>query len=92
MLMGWTNPCKTRGRIRNLVGCSPKVRSIRGACPKTFMVLPAAAVPTDNWGTGSSWSCQIPRAAMVFGEMTLANVFPLSMYAAVRIGPIFTGT
>ena len=56
------------------------------------MVFPAAAVPTVSWGTGSNWSARMPRADIVAGEMTLANVFPLSMYAAVLTSPIFTGT
>ena len=29
-LTGWTSPCSTRGRMRNLAGCSPIWRSMRG--------------------------------------------------------------
>ena len=46
---GWTNPCSTRGPIRNLAGCCP-ICSRVGAWPKIFIFLPAATVPTESCG------------------------------------------
>ena len=47
------------------------------------MVLAAAAVPTESCGTGSSWEGEMPKAVIVYGEITFAKVLPLSMKAAV---------
>ena len=80
---GCIRPWRTKGRIRNLVGFPPICSSILGACPRIFMVLPLAAVPTDSCGTGSSWSGRSPNFLMVAAEMTFAKVFPLSTKATV---------
>ena len=78
--------------MRNLAGCCPICSSIRGAWPRIFIFLPAAAVPTESCGMGSNCEASIPRAVIVWGEMTLAKVFPLSTKALTANFPSRTGT
>ena len=63
----------------------PELKVDPGVWPRIFILYPAAAVPTESWGIGSNWEMEMPSAVIVCGEMTLANVLPLSIKAAVVI-------
>ena len=73
-------------------GVLPKLKVNTRSLTEDFHPFPAAAVPTESCGAGSSWAVEMPRAVMVCGEMTLAKVLPLSMNAAVERFPNRTGT
>ena len=85
-------PLQHKGTNAELGRVLPNLEFDPGCLAQDLPLLPGGSGATESCGMGSNCEALMPRAVIVWGEMTLAKVFPLSTKALTASFASCTGT